>query len=138
VAGALMVVFSAYGGGLAASLPAIVGLAAPLLAAGIAYGRLMESGRLRAGYGPGILFWCVAFAAARLVQEFLFGAPDARTGLSQGLLAFLTYQLMVGGAFGLGAVLLHGQIAGLLDRANIPPEAATDEGEVTGAAQPPR
>jgi hypothetical protein len=116
VAGALMVALSAYGGGLAASIPAIVGLTVPLVVAGVIYGRLVESGRVRAGFGPGILYWSVALAAARLAQEFMLGAFGEEWGLSEGVLPFLTYQFMVGGAFGLGIVMIHGQIALLVHR----------------------
>jgi hypothetical protein len=116
VAGVLMVALSAYGGGLAASLPAIVALTALLVVAGVNYGRLVESGRLRAGFGPGILYWAVALAVARLAQEWLMDVLGQESGLSDGLAPFLTYQLMVGGGFGLGIVLLHGQIAMLVHR----------------------
>lgn len=109
-----MVALSAYGGGLAASIPAILGLTAPLIVAGVIYGRLVEGGRLRAGFGPGILYWAVALVAARLTQELLLGAFGEEWGLSDGVVPFLTYQLMVGGGFGLGIVLIHGQIAMLV------------------------
>jgi hypothetical protein len=107
IAGGFMAVLTASAGGLAASLPAIVALTAALLAAGMLFGWLIETGRLRAGFGPGVLFWIAAFPIARLVQEVVVPGGGGNAGLSQGMAGFLVYQAMVGGAFGLGFLLLH-------------------------------
>jgi hypothetical protein len=109
VTGGLMAALTASTGRLAGSLPAIVWLTLPLLAAGVAYGWLVDTERLTGGFGSGILFWTAAFPAARLAQEFLAAArvPD-------DVLSFVIYQALVGGAFGLGFLLLHNQISMLL------------------------
>ena len=116
VAGGVMAVLASSGGELAASIPAIAGLTALLVVAGIVYGRLLETGRLRAGVGPEILYWAGAFAAARLLFELVAGDASSRAGLSNGLVGFLVYQVMVGAAFGLGFVLVHDRVTGLLRR----------------------
>jgi hypothetical protein len=105
VTGALMAAFTVSSGGLAASLLAIVVLTLALVAGGMTYGWMLDSERLRAGFGSGILFWSAALPAARLFQELLVGS-----GLRESLPSFLVYQAMVGGAFGLGFLLLHNQI----------------------------
>jgi hypothetical protein len=113
--GGVMAAIAFSAGGLLASMPEIVALTAVLVVAGVVYGWLVETERLRADFGPGILFWSAAFPAARLSQEFLVGTAG-EAGLSEGLLAFLAYQALVGGAFGLGFLLLHQQISRLLNR----------------------
>jgi hypothetical protein len=105
VTGGLMAALTASAGGLTASLTAIVILTLALVAAGVTYGWLVESERVRGGFGSGILFWSAALPVARLAQEVLVGA-----GLRDSLPAFLVYQALVGGAFGLGFLLLHNQI----------------------------
>jgi hypothetical protein len=110
VTGGLMAALTASAGGLAGSLPAIVALTVTLAVAGAGYGWLVDCDRLRGGFGSGILFWSVAFPVARLAQEVLLGA-----GPDEGLPAFLIYQALVGGAFGLGFLLLHNQISILLN-----------------------
>jgi hypothetical protein len=116
VAGGVMAALTASAGGLQASLPAVVTLTAALLGGGLLFGWLIHTERLRAGFGPGIVFWIAAWPAARLVQEALVAGGGGEAGLSQGVAGFLMYQAMVGGAFGLGFVLLHSQIAMLLNR----------------------
>jgi hypothetical protein len=105
VTGVLMAVLTVPSGGLTASLLAIIVLTLALAGAGMWYGWLVESERLRGGFGSGILFWSAALPAARLFQELLVGS-----GLRESLPSFLVYQAMVGGAFGLGFLLLHNQI----------------------------
>lgn len=123
VTGGLMAALTASAGGLAGSLPAIVALTLPLVVAGVAYGWLMDSERLTGGFGSGILFWTAAFPAARLVQEFL-----AAAGLPEGVLSFVVYQALVGGAFGLGFLLLHNQIWIWLAHGGQKGEASSQEG----------
>ena len=115
VTGGLMAGLTVAGGELANSLPAIVALTAVLLAAGLLFGWLVQTQRLRMGFGPGILFWIAAFPLARLAQEVI-GAGGGPAGLGQGVMSFLVYQAMVGGAFGLGFVLLFNQIWMMLSR----------------------
>lgn len=105
VTGGLMAALTASSGGLTASLPAVFVLTLALVVGGVTYGLLVDSERMRGGFGSGILFWTAALPAARLAQELLMGA-----GLRESLPAFLAYQALVGGAFGLGFLLLHNQI----------------------------
>jgi hypothetical protein len=106
VTGGLMAALTASAGGLTGSLQAIVALTITLAIGGVTYGWLVDSGRVRGGFGSGILFWSAALPVARLGQEILVGAS-----LSEGMLGFLLYQALVGGAFGLGFLLLHNQIS---------------------------
>jgi hypothetical protein len=131
VVGGMMVALTLSAGGLASSLPAIAALTASLLAAGLTFGWLIHTERLRAGFGPGILFWIAAFPLARLAQEFMIAGGGGQAGLSQGMAGFLIFQAMVGGAFGLGFVLLHNQITALLTRAG----SGRDSPERGGGAQ---
>jgi hypothetical protein len=105
VTGGLMAALTASSGGLTASLPAVAVLTLALVVGGVTYGLLVDSERMRGGFGSGILFWSAALPAARLAQELLMGA-----GLRESLPSFLVYQALVGGAFGLGFLLLHNQI----------------------------
>jgi hypothetical protein len=108
--GGLMAALTVSSGGLARSLPAIVALTVALVAAGALFGWLMQTERLRMGFGPGILFWIAAFPLARFAQELMVAGGGGPAGLEQGIASFFIYQAMVGGAFGLGFVLLHNQI----------------------------
>jgi hypothetical protein len=106
VTGGLMAALTASAGGLPGSLAGIVALTLPLVAAGVAYGWLVDSERVTGGFGSGILFWTAAFPAARVAQEII-----AADGLPEDFLSFVIYQALVGGAFGLGFLLLHNQIS---------------------------
>lgn len=110
VTGTLMAALTVSSGALARSLPAIAALTVALVAAGTFYGWLVQTERLRMGFGPGILFWIVVLPLARLAQEFMVAGGGGAAGLGQGVAGFLVYQALVGGAFGLGFVLLHNQI----------------------------
>ncbi|MGH2774953.1 MAG: hypothetical protein ACRDJT_05920 [Actinomycetota bacterium] len=109
VAGGLMAALTASAGGLAGSLPGIVALTLTLVGAGAAFGWLVDTERLSGGFGSGILFWTAALPVARVAQEIFVGQ-----GIPDGLVGFVVYQALVGGAFGLGFLLLHNQIAALL------------------------
>jgi len=109
VAGGLMAALTASAGGLSGSLPGIVALTLTLVVAGGAFGWLVDNERLSGGFGSGILFWTVALPVARVAQEVLVGE-----GIPEGVLAFVVYQALVGGAFGLGFLLLHNQVSTLL------------------------
>lgn len=106
VAGGLMAALTASAGGLAGSVPGIAALTLTLVVAGATYGWLVDSDRLQEGFGSGILFWTAALPAARVAQEILVGE-----GLPDGVVAFVVYQALVGGAFGLGFLLLQNQIS---------------------------
>jgi len=116
VAGVVMAVLASSGGELVASIPEIVVLTALLAAAGVVYGWLLQTERLRAAFGPEILYWSGAFATARLLFELLLGDPSSRAGLSNGFMGFLVFQVMVGAGFGLGFVLVHNQVSTLLGK----------------------
>ena len=120
--GGLMAALTASAGGLAGSLAGIAALTITLAIAGVAYGWLLESGRMREGFGPGILFWSAAFPAARIAQEIMVGE-----GFPDGVFAFALYQALVGGAFGLGFLLLHHQISTLLASAAFRGKPASPE-----------
>jgi hypothetical protein len=122
-AGALMAALAGSFGGLAGSAPAILALLGPLLIAGVVYGWLLDNDLMRAGFGPGILFWIAALPASRVAQELMVGSTDK--GLSQGVMSFVVYQALVGGAFGLGFVILHTQISSLLPSADPEGDAAS-------------
>jgi hypothetical protein len=109
VAGGLMAALTASAGGLTGSTPGIVALTLVLAGAGAAFGWLVDTERLSGGFGSGILFWTAALPVARVAQEVLVGE-----GVPDGVLAFVVYQALVGGAFGLGFLLLHNQISTLL------------------------
>jgi hypothetical protein len=109
VAGGLMAALTASAGGLAGSLPGIVALTLTLVVAGATYGWLVDGERLSGGFGSGILFWTAALPAARLAQELLVGQ-----GIPEGVMGFVVYQALVGGAFGLGFLLLQNQVSTLL------------------------
>lgn len=114
VTGVLMAVIAARAGGLAASMLGILALTLPLLVAGVFYGWLLDSERLRVGFGPGILYWVVAFPVARMSQELLVGSGTM--SVSELLGDFMIFQALVGGAFGLGFFLLHNQISSWMSR----------------------
>ena len=109
IAGGLMAALTASAGGLAGSLPGIVALTLTLVGAGAAFGWLVDTERLSGGFGSGILFWTAALPVARIAQEVLVGE-----GVPDGVLGFVVYQALVGGAFGLGFHLLQNQISTLL------------------------
>jgi hypothetical protein len=128
-----MVVLASSTGGLAASLPGIIILTGVLVVAGYVFGWMVQTGRMRSGFGHGIVYWSIVFPGVRLIFELMVGDEGSRAGLSNGVVGFLVYQTLVGGAFGLGFVVLHNQVLALLDwRAK-----SKHEGELTNAAEPP-
>jgi len=124
--GGLMAALTASAGGLAGSLPGIAALTITLVIAGVAYGWLLESERMREGFGPGILFWSAALPVARIAQEILVGE-----GFPDGVAAFVIYQALVGGAYGLGFLLLHNQISTWLVNAASRTKTVSPEGSLT-------
>ena len=109
VAGGLMAALTASAGGLVGSLPGIVALTVTLMVAGATFGWLVDTERLTGGFGSGILFWTAALPIARAAQEMMVGE-----GIPDGVLGFIVYQALVGGAFGLGFLLLQNQVSTLL------------------------
>ncbi|MGH2778715.1 MAG: hypothetical protein ACRDJB_08690, partial [Actinomycetota bacterium] len=109
VAGGLMAALTASAGGLAGSVVGIAALTLTLVVAGMTYGWLVDSERLPEGFGSGILFWTAALPAARVAHEILVG-----DGVPDGVIGFVIYQALVGGAFGLGFLLLQNQISTLI------------------------
>lgn len=99
------------------------GLALPLALFGLLYDRLVVGGLLRWGRYTGILYWGLAFPAAKLihllmVQGRVLSSPPA--GGSGGvavfptvldLFGFLLYQGMFGLAYGAGFMMLYRQVA---------------------------
>ncbi len=126
VTGGLMAALTASAGGLAGSLPGIAALTLTLVIAGVAYGWLLGSDRMREGFGPGILFWSAALPAARIAQEILVGE-----GFPEGVAAFVVYQALVGGAYGLGFLLLHNQISTWLFNAGAKGKPSSPAGSLT-------
>jgi hypothetical protein len=114
VTGVLMAAIAAPTGGLSESMLGILALTLPLLLAGVFYGWLLDSGRLRVGFGPGILYWVVAFPLARLSQELMVGSGTMN--VTEVLGDFMIFQALVGGAFGLGFFLLHNQISAWMSK----------------------
>ncbi|MGH2789371.1 MAG: hypothetical protein ACRDJ0_00125 [Actinomycetota bacterium] len=109
VAGGLMAALTASAGGLAGSVVGIAALTLTLVVAGMTYGWLVDSERLPEGFGSGILFWTAALPAARVAHEILVG-----DGVPDGVIGFVIYQALVGGAFGLGFLLLQNQLSTLI------------------------
>lgn len=101
-------------GSLAVAMAAGLGLPLGLLGAG--YDRLLERGRVRpGGMAEAVVYWTLAFPLARAVQQAVlaWGSGQPPFG-SEGAPAFLSFQAMVGGIYGLGFVLLRARVAGLL------------------------
>ena len=93
---------------------AALGLGIPLAIFGMIYDVLLDAGKLNFGYAaPSALYGVLTFPIARLVQELLL------TGIfGQGItlqneanvLQFLVYQGIMGFGYGIGFLMIHGQI----------------------------
>jgi hypothetical protein len=110
----VMVALAAAAGQVGESLPGIVALTVPLLVAGVSFDVLVHSGRLRLGWGPGIVFWAFAFTLSRFLQEAVLHPWAEGPGLREGVVPFLAYQTIVGAGFGLGFLLLYQYMAAWL------------------------
>ena len=126
VAGGLMAALTASAGGLAGSVVGIAALTLTLMVAGMAYGWLVDTERLPEGFGSGILFWTAALPAARVAHEMLVG-----DGVPDSIVGFVVYQALVGGAFGLGFLLLQNQVSMLILNSRSK-RASSPEGNVDG------
>src|ERR671910_1573827 len=91
-----------------------LGLGIPLAIFGMLYDALLDAGKLRFGYAaPTALYGVLTFPIARLIQELLLTAIfGQRITLQQesNVLSFLAYQAIMGFGYGIGFLMIHGQI----------------------------
>lgn len=101
-------------------------LGIPLVAGGYLYDHLGEQGRLRKAYlFHAMVFWMIAFPLCRLFQDLAVGVVVRLvTGPAVGvfpyylsspadILGFVVYQSIVGSAYGMGFLMLHGRLTSL-------------------------
>ena len=109
--GALAVVASAPTGFV---IVAALGLGIPLAIFGVIYDVLLDAGKLNFGYAaPTALYGVLTFPIARLLQELLLTAIFGQGITLQqesGVLSFLAYQAIMGFGYGIGFLMIHGQI----------------------------
>ena len=93
---------------------AALGLGLPLAIFGIIYDALLDAGKLNFGYAaPSALYGVLTFPIARLVQELLLTAIFGQGITLQqesNVLTFLAYQAIMGFGYGIGFLMIHGQI----------------------------
>jgi hypothetical protein len=93
---------------------AALGLSIPLAIFGIIYDALLDAGKLNFGYAaPTALYGVLTFPIARLLQELLLTAIFGQGITLQqesGVLSFLAYQAIMGFGYGIGFLMIHGQI----------------------------
>jgi hypothetical protein len=93
---------------------AALGLGIPLAIFGIIYDALLDAGKLNFGYAaPSALYGVLTFPIARLVQELLLTAIFGQGITLQqesNVLTFLAYQAIMGFGYGIGFLMIHGQI----------------------------
>ena len=93
---------------------AALGLGIPLAIFGIIYDALLDAGKLNFGYAaPTALYGTLTFPVARLIQELLLTAIFGQGITLQqesGVLSFLAYQAIMGFGYGIGFLMIHGQI----------------------------
>jgi hypothetical protein len=93
---------------------AALGLGIPLAIFGIIYDVLLDAGKLNFGYAaPTALYGVLTFPIARLLQELLLTAIFGQGITLQqesGVLSFLAYQAIMGFGYGIGFLMIHGQI----------------------------
>ena len=93
---------------------AALGLSIPLAIFGIIYDVLLDAGKLNFGYAaPTALYGVLTFPIARLLQELLLTAIFGQGITLQqesGVLSFLAYQAILGFGYGIGFLMIHGQI----------------------------
>jgi hypothetical protein len=115
VAGLLVGALAAVGGASTGSIiVAALGLGIPLAIFGIIYDALLEAGKLNFGYAaPTALYGVLTFPVARLIQELLLTAIFGQGITLQqesNVLSFLAYQAIMGFGYGIGFLMIHGQI----------------------------
>src|SRR5215210_4245456 len=90
------------------------GLGIPLAIFGIIYDALLDAGKLSFGYAaPTALYGVLTFPVARLIQELLLTAIFGQGITLQqesNVLTFLAYQAIMGFGYGIGFLMIHGQI----------------------------
>ena len=93
---------------------AALGLGIPLAIFGVIYDVLLDAGKLNFGYAaPTALYGVLTFPIARLLQELLLTAIFGQGITLQqeaGVLSFLAYQAIMGFGYGIGFLMIHGQI----------------------------
>jgi hypothetical protein len=93
---------------------AALGLGIPLAIFGIIYDALLDAGKLNFGYAaPTALYGTLTFPVARLIQELLLTAIFGQGITLQqesNVLSFLAYQAIMGFGYGIGFLMIHGQI----------------------------
>lgn len=93
---------------------AAFGLGIPLAIFGIIYDALLDAGKLNFGYAaPTALYGVLTFPIARLIQELLLTAIFGQGITLQqesNVLSFLAYQAIMGFGYGIGFLMIHGQI----------------------------
>jgi hypothetical protein len=93
---------------------AALGLGIPLAIFGIIYDALLDAGKLNFGYAaPTALYGVLTFPIARLLQELLLTAifgEGITLQQESGVLSFLAYQGIMGFGYGIGFLMIHGQI----------------------------
>ena len=93
---------------------AALGLGIPLAIFGIIYDALLDAGKLNFGYAaPTALYGVLTFPIARLIQELLLTAIFGQGITLQqesNVLSFLAYQAIMGFGYGIGFLMIHGQI----------------------------
>src|ERR687884_334007 len=93
---------------------AALGLGIPLAIFGIIYDALLDAGKLNFGYAaPTALYGVLTFPVARLIQELLLTAIFGQGITLQqesNVLSFLAYQAIMGFGYGIGFLMIHGQI----------------------------
>ncbi len=115
VAGLIVGALAAVGGASTGSIiVAALGLGIPLAIFGIIYDMLLDAGKLNFGYAaPSALYGVLTFPVARLIQELLLTAifgEGITLQQESGVLSFLVYQAIMGFGYGIGFLMIHGQI----------------------------
>jgi hypothetical protein len=91
-----------------------LGLGIPLAIFGVLYDVLLDAGKLSFGYAaPTALYGVLTFPIARLIQELLLTAIFGQGITLQqesNVLSFLAYQAIMGFGYGIGFLMIHGQI----------------------------
>lgn len=91
-----------------------LGLGLPLALFGLGYDILLDAGRVRfGGIAPAALYGVLIFPLARLLQELLllgvFG-EGITLQLESNVFTFLAFQAVMGFGYGIGFLMIHGQI----------------------------
>ena len=115
VAGLIVGALAAVGGASTGSIiVAALGLGIPLAIFGVIYDALLDAGKLNFGYAaPTALYGVLTFPIARLIQELLLTAIFGQGITLQqesNVLSFLAYQAIMGFGYGIGFLMIHGQI----------------------------